>query len=253
MEKKNVTACVLKGIHLLEDLYSDLGSRFMSDIDLLIPLDKVDLFHSILIDNGYKLNPDYKFYGNNFKSDWSKLVGEVEVNIELHTNLFYHTQYNENWNFVNSKIKNFKKLLHEDCIIHLCGHLAFQHTFQKLHWLFDIHFYVEKFGDQIDWKLLKIKSEKLKLSRSVNMCLWLNLKYFKSTKYNLSLKKEWWQLILTKDFLLNPEKNKIQYFIIKHATKDRLLDAFYYDLTWFWHYKVSRIWKLLTGKRKRFS
>lgn len=243
MQESGITAVMLKGAHLLHDLYLDIGSRFMSDIDLLIAVQDLDKFHNLLLNCGYKKNESTKFYGNHFKSDWSKSIGDVEINIELHTQLFYHTKY-EVWNLVPSSITNFQKLSHEDCFIHLCGHLAFQHGFQKLQWLFDIHFFLEKYGDQMDWKLISQKCKNLKLYRSLMMCLWANNQYFSNEKDYLSIKKEWWQHFLTKNFLLNPEKNKLNYFLIKHATKDHLLEAFYYDLTWFWHYKVLRNMKL---------
>lgn len=237
LQKNNLFAIILKGIHLLEDLYTDVGSRFMSDIDLLISAEKVEIFEMILKQNGYQKSASKTFYGNNFKSEWNKLIGDIEVNIEVHTKLFYHT-HNEYWNLEDSSIPYFKKLSREDFLIHLVGHLAFQHTFQKLYWMFDIHLYLEKYHSKIDWKLVFEKSKQLKLERALLMCLWVNRKYF-NTKMNVTIKRKWWTYFLTENFLISPEKNKAQYILIKHATKDHLIEALYYDLTWLWHYKLK--------------
>lgn len=241
------SATILKGSHLLLDLYKDIGSRFLSDIDLLISPKDQFLWETALSKLGYEATTGKTFYGNNYKLEWSKTIGEVEINVELHTKLFFHLEV-VNWQLEKTSFLNLTKLKQEDLYIHLCGHLASQHNFIKLYWLFDIFLYHQKFADQMDWSSLKLKSKNHGLFRSVQMCIWILGHHFemKLEKNIVELfdlnKKQWWKKLLTVDFLMYPFSNKYHYFLLKHATKDRLTTALRYDLTWFFHYKIRTIW-----------
>jgi hypothetical protein len=240
-------ATILKGSHLLFDLYPDLGSRFLSDIDLLISKEDIEKWKLILTELNYKVIIQKTFHGNNFKEEWCKKIGDVEINIELHTKLFFHLEH-ESWQVECTPFSNIMKLRNEDFFIHLCGHLAFQHNFLKLYWLFDIYFFYKKYFNQMDWEYIKLKSTRTGLYRSVEMCLWIIKKYFAVTfdenieKLFEINKKRWWNKLLTLDFLLYPLARKRRYFLLKHATKDQLTAALVYDLTWFFHYKVQKLW-----------
>lgn len=245
LSRRGITATILKGAHLLLDLYPDLGSRFLSDIDLLISNNDIDVLEKTLTELGYSFKNQKKFHGNYFKRDYSKLIGNIEINIELHTKLFFHLE-DENWTKETTPYLNLNKLSPEDLFVHLCGHLAFQHTFSSLYWLFDIYFYYQKDASQINWKGVRQKSIEHNLYRSTQMCLWIIRKYFGVAlpKKIIELfdldKKQWWQKHLTIDFLISPHAKKSTYFLIKHATKDQLTSALYYDLTWFFHYKIQK-------------
>lgn len=244
----NTTATLLKGSHLLLDLYSDPGSRFMSDIDFLISKNDILTWEKIMRDLGFMPNEQKSFYGNNYKSEWCKTIGEIEVNIELHTKLFFHHDF-EDWTLIATPYGHLTKLSNEDLYLHLCGHLAFQHNFLKLNWLFDIYLFHQKFAGDMDWDYLSKKAHDYGLFRSVQMCLWILKSYF-----NLKLDQKildlfdlnishWWQKFLTIEFLIQPYAKKFNYLIIKHATKDRLILALRYDLTWFFHYKIKKLWQ----------
>lgn len=244
------TATILKGCHLLCDLYSDPGSRFMSDIDLLIPLKDIHVWEKMMKSLGYHSMTVQTFYGNNYKSEWSKHLGEVEINVELHTKLFYHHQ-TESWKLEQSKYANLSKLSHEHLYIHLCGHLAFQHNFLKLNWLFDIYLWHQKYEAEMNWNELKSDAIEMELYQSVRMCLWAMIQHFHLKIdddvikiFNLN-EHSWRKSLLTTDFLLNPYHQKIRYLLVKHATKDSLMSALRYDLAWFFHYKIRKTWQRL--------
>jgi hypothetical protein len=247
MAAHDIHATLLKGSHLLTEIYKDLGSRFLSDVDLLIDSNDKNIFEKILLECGYTSRKEDKFHGNHFKSDWFKIEGFVEINIELHTQLFFHLDV-ENWEYQNSHFSQFKKLKDEDLIIHLCGHLAFQHNFLKLYWLFDLYLILNEKKDKLNWIEIKNKSQEKNLFRSLQMCLWALTQYFgssfdKETQELFELKNiVWWKDYLSMEFLINPLKSKTTYLVVKHATKDQLRTALYYDLTWFYHYKVQKLW-----------
>lgn len=49
----NVQVAPLKGIYLLQNLYSDLGSRLLGDIDLLVHYQDENEINRIMLDLGY--------------------------------------------------------------------------------------------------------------------------------------------------------------------------------------------------------
>lgn len=59
--ERNITPLALKGGDtLLYNLYPDYGCRFMSDLDILIPEDKLDLAKDLLIKVGYDIPTQYQ-------------------------------------------------------------------------------------------------------------------------------------------------------------------------------------------------
>jgi hypothetical protein len=239
IEKLKISATLLKGIHLIESTYEEIGCRFMSDIDLLIETPQIADWENLLIDQGFKKSNIKRFYGNNYKSDWSKTIGEVEVNLELHTRLFYVNNY-EDWKKVHSQIIGFDQLSNEDLIIHLCGHLTLQHTMSKLYWLFDLYYFLEKNNRELNWQYINNKSKMLNVHQSVEITLLTLQKYFQiKTKDHYSLKTKIISKFISINFLLFPEKNLSTYFILKHFSKDKIWQAFRYDIKWFFHYKLK--------------
>lgn len=256
--EEKINLIILKGAHLLLDLYPDFGSRFLSDIDILINVEDLPILQNILSEKGFSPILDETFYGNKFKKEWCKKIKEVEINIELHTKLFFNSK-KENWNTSLTPFKNILKLNLEDLFIHLCGHLAFQHTFIKLYWLYDIYFLYQEKKHEIDWAKVQTKSRALHLHRSVQMCLWLIKKHF-DAPFSQELceqffldKKFVWQFFLSVSFLKNPYNNKFFYYYLKHATKDHFLESCFYDLSWFYHYKIQKFLPIPRKKSKTIS
>ncbi|MFA6236651.1 MAG: nucleotidyltransferase family protein [Bacteriovorax sp.] len=241
------SATLLKGADLLLDIYTDVGSRFLSDIDLLIPAEDSAKWENLLSKLGFEPTRLQSFYGNRFKKEWIKKIGEVEVNIELHTSLFFHLK-KENWQTTGTPYLNLTRLKNEDMLIHLCGHVACQHSFLCLYWIFDIYFFYQKHFHELDWNLLKSKSIEHNLFTSVQMCLWILSQHF-GVRLESEIerlfeinKKKWWMNLLTISFLLNPMEKKYKYYLVKQATKDQITSALRYDLSWFFHYKIQRLW-----------
>jgi hypothetical protein len=248
--EREVGGTILKGSHLLLDLYTDLGSRFLSDIDILVSADSLHTWNKILEESGFTPINMNTFIGNDYKKSWCKKFEEIEINVELHTRLFSHKK-NGLWRTKSTKFPQLEKLTNEYLYVHLCGHLANQHTFLSLYWLFDIYFCHIKFNDSLDWSLVKSIAINAELFRSVQMCMWILKKHF-GVELNNALEEEfelkkhhWWKNHLTLNFLLNPLLNKRRYFYLKHATKDRLSTALRYDLSWFYHYKIRALWSEL--------
>lgn len=236
-EKKALNAVVLKGIDLLLNLYEDNGLRFMSDIDLLVEEKDLDDWEIILREESFTPVAVSDFGGKIHKKDWRKMAGEIEINLEIHTRLFYNLE-NDLWETGPSPVQGLSQLKREDLFVHLAGHLAFQHTFSRLNWTLDLFYFYQKWSDKIDWQVVRQKAREKRLMRSVQMTLWILQTHFSlpvgtEVKRLFALdKKSWWKNWLSFHFLLYPQKNLFHFLIVKHATKDTFTEALRYDCYW---------------------
>lgn len=231
-EASSLELAPLKGIYLLENLYKDWGLRPMSDIDILIsPGDEVRFF-SALAGLGFKPQTSSHWMANHFKHLFSKSVEDLEVVVEVHTDLFWHL----NQNLEVESFQNEHPHCLENHFLFLCGHLAFQHNFLKLFWLVDIFEMGRRFASEMDFDWLKSKAQDLQLENSLNACIFacriLIDRGFLLKEYP-QLPAAWYQNILTDEFLLAPRQHHMRYFALKHLLKDELGTAIKYDWKWF--------------------
>lgn len=238
ISEKNISPYLLKGAALLEELYPDMGSRFMSDVDILIVPEEREILEKVLSESGFELVTSEKWKGNAHKSEWTIEKDGNEYVIEVHEKLFWHKNIKwQNESIVNSDFP-YKKLDRELHLLFLIGHYAFQHNFTKSYWLMDIVLYLEEFQDEIDWNIFNELMEKLELSKSVEMTFWVIKKYFDwrpnetiNERFNLKTKRSW-QKYLTTEFLWSIEQGGLKYWLIKHLTKNSLSQALLYDFLW---------------------
>lgn len=223
---------LLKGAALLGEVYEDMGSRFMSDIDLLIhPTDFVEV-EKQLVKSGFKLINSKKWKANNFKSEWSIHIGETEICFELHSKLYYHCD-NEYESFEKeaSHLDGYLRLGKLDQFIHLSTHYAFQHTFQSLYWGFDLFFFSQKYLETLEKSKLLIRAKEFKVLNSTLFCLGVLNDHFNVHidihKEHLTSKK------IDADFLWSEERRSFEYLKVKHQTKDSFIQALEYDLLHF--------------------
>lgn len=154
----------LKGIHLLENVYTDIGTRAMNDIDILIK--KKDLAECINILEGLGYKPTTYFSLDDANIDTKHLPPMQKTGgamIEAHWTLL---EENEPFTIdaealwertLPAKIANVEvlSLSIEDLILHLCLHLTYQHYLNLgLRNLLDIALVIHKFGSQINWNKL---------------------------------------------------------------------------------------------------
>lgn len=218
---------VLKGMCFGEyGIYESWGDRLTSDIDLLV--DDLDGFSQNLIEMNFTLVRNHKWKGNSFKIVFSKEFSGIEIILELHSRLFYHvTGIDLN---VRKTGSGFSVLEIEDLLMHLVGHLGFQHTFLKIHWLLDIYLIIEKYRGKINWDRFFFLIEKYQLKNS-----WYYTEKFldlvfenKKPKYYLDM------FVVHPKFLLFPEKHFFRYYVLKHLLKDSPMTSMGYTWWWVW-------------------
>ncbi len=238
LAKVNVnTIAPLKGLSLLQSVYTNWNERRMSDIDIYIPEKNKTLTENTLIQAGYTPSDEIKWEANQHKTSFIiNRLGE-DICIELHYRLYNHSSYQPK--LTQHKNKTYT-LSAEDELLYLCYHLAEQHNFIKLFWLKDISKFQKKFKDEINYKQLVEKSKKLNIFRSLNICLFLTHKYFNTplepAKNNIITRFINW------DYLCYPRKNQIKYLLIKFYLKERR--SIWYLIHWLKTYQPKTLLKL---------
>ena len=163
----------------------------------------------------------------------------MNITIEVHTQLFWHSSLNITSRPDPAQVEGFSQLSRENQLIHLCGHIAFQHSFSKLFWLMDIFKYVDRYKNKIDWAIFWENAEKANLYKSCFFTLFLCQKLglnIQTILYKAKKKKKISIFILKKlvsySFLYDPDRFPVRSLGIKFLIKDSILDNFRYAWAW---------------------
>jgi hypothetical protein len=169
LEKVNISYVILKGIPLNQQLYGNQCIRISKDIDLLIPLSKLELAHHCLIGLGFQLISEFspelltqqrkKIYVG--LKDLTYRHSKFLIEIELH----WRTTITRNFGFDFADIEAYRQtisienkdlfvLKNEYNFVYLCIHGAISH-WRRLKWLVDIAVFSQK--QTFSWEeMLKI-------------------------------------------------------------------------------------------------
>ncbi len=239
LKEENVKVFLLKGFSLMGEIYKDWGERFVSDIDLLISHDELWKLDDILRMYGYVKKKEPKWLANRYTHQYSKKIDDIQICIEIHTQLFWHTSLNIKEKSEVAAVPGFFQLSRENQLIHLCGHVAFQHSYSKLFWLMDIFKYVERFKDKMDWPQFWEQAETANLYKSCYFTLFLCQKLglnIQTILYRAKKKKKISIYFLKKtvdySYLYNPQKHFIRTLLVKFMIKDSVLDNLRYAYAW---------------------
>ncbi|MCB0413268.1 MAG: nucleotidyltransferase family protein [Bdellovibrionales bacterium] len=237
-----IEVVVLKGMALIQDLYSNWGERPITDIDLFLSSNRLRDFGLILSRLGYRLNTEGSTKLDYFKQVWVKVEDDLEVVVELHTKLFWQEPESFHWEMEADEV-GMVKLEKHYFLIHLIGHYAYQHTFLKAFWLNDIAKFIDKQGSQLNFQRLEELAIELGLLNAWSSTLYCVHKYF-HLKNNYSrlfvstyLKKNyrWWFRFISLSFILNPKKGLIRFLFLKYLVKGSLRSNISYTLSWLPH------------------
>lgn len=239
LKRENVKVYLLKGYSLMGEIYKDWGERYVSDIDLLVSYDELWKLTDVLKMYGYEKKKVARWLGNRHKHVFYKKAEDLTLSIEIHTQLFWHTSLQSAENSDTSQVVGFRQLSKENQLIHLCGHIAFQHSYSKLFWLMDIFKYVERYKDKMNWQEFWANAEKAGLYKSCFFTLFLCQKLglnIQTVLYKAKKKKRLSIYLLKQlvdfSYLYNPQKFIIRSLLIKTLIKDSLLDNARYAYAW---------------------
>ena len=165
LRNEGIAVIVLKGAHLAEIVYGNIGLRPMCDVDLLVRKDDLSKAQRRLMEAGY-----YPF-NNRLPLDihWSiehNIVPPLPIDVE------------ELWERAEAcsiADQNVLVLSPEDLLLHLCIHLSFHHlfSFAALRTLCDIRETIRHYATRIDWGIVGERAKEWKVSKGVEISLLL--------------------------------------------------------------------------------
>ena len=145
----------------LKFMYPNPEMREMSDIDILIAEDKMDLVGKILLDQGYTLSQSVKHHDIYYKKPF--LI--VEVHRAMYDKTVDGNQYDYFKSFDRAIVKDGKKYTYdfgkEDFYVYMIAHMA-KHFYAMgcgIRNLVDIYVFLEKYGKELDRTYLKKELE----------------------------------------------------------------------------------------------
>jgi len=164
LRNAGIPAAGLKGVYLLENVYPDIGSRSMNDIDLLVKKQDLPKSLAVLQELGYQVETYFDLADENIDTKHvPPMTKPGHAIVELHWTLLeedepFTIDAEALWQrALPAKIANVDAMTlgPEDLILHLCLHLTYQHYLTLgLRGLMDIAQVIHKFEKKIDWKKL---------------------------------------------------------------------------------------------------
>ena len=157
-ENEGINCMPLKGM-LLKHLYPEFHMRSMSDMDILIDVNKLKETRRIMHDLGFETwrydeHHDIYRFSNCVNVELHKLliVGEMEDYFQIG---FERAHLKEG-------CKHIYELSLEDFYIHVLGHMAyhFAHGGVGIRLVLDIRVYLDKYGDKMDREYIKTELDK---------------------------------------------------------------------------------------------
>jgi len=156
----------LKGIALIQNVYSDMGERYIGDIDILVKEKDIVLASKVLNELGYTALPSFENIDDVLRTRFKAIpfhsTSRMQCTIHLHWHLvnstlplfMYMISMADIWKSAKIELCNGEKiqmLLPEHLIIYLAIH-AFKHSFNKRSLLYDLREAVFFYEEEIDWK-----------------------------------------------------------------------------------------------------
>ncbi len=166
LHNAGIPAAGLKGVYLLENVFPDIGSRSMNDIDLLVKKQDLPRSLAVLQELGYQVETYFDLADENIDTKHvPPMTKPGHAIVELHWTLLeedepFTIDAEALWQRAKpAKVANVDALALglEDLILHLCLHLTYQHYLTLgLRGLMDVAMVIHKFEAEIDWQKLTL-------------------------------------------------------------------------------------------------
>lgn len=156
--ENEIQTLFLKGPALAHDLYGDISLRTSCDLDILIPIQKLEKAEKLLLERGYVKDDyietvlnDWKWRHHHITFFHSQKKIKLEVHWRLHPGPGKEPSFEELWErkrkstFISSPIY---LLENEDLFLFLVSHGA-RHGWSRLRWLVDVK---QMMQQKLNWK-----------------------------------------------------------------------------------------------------
>ncbi len=178
---QDIKVVLLKGAVFARTLYEDIGMRPMSDLDILLPEEKIKNGVALLLANGYE--EPVLLQREMMKKEVAhdihlRQVDPPHVDVEVHWRLAagqgYRQKVEMNWFWqetipLEGEPIGVFTLSPTANLLYLCAHLAFQHGLGSagLLWYVDIARFLEIYGSYINWDGLIERAAMMQWSAAV--------------------------------------------------------------------------------------
>jgi hypothetical protein len=169
LKARGIPVMLLKGIHLAGFAYAEPGMRSMSDVDIMVPRERLADAEELFLEHGYgpRPRPDLaeRCSWSNHLPKLSKTgapVFEIHWGIERPTSPF-RIDLDALWARSSTVMLEgvpVHLLSPEDLLLHLVLHTSYHHRFDRSAFkgLADIHAVILRHGADIDWQVLAARA-----------------------------------------------------------------------------------------------
>lgn len=154
----------LKGSVLIHD-YPQLDFRYLGDLDILVEANKTKEVYDLLLERG-AVNDDY---GVTNHDSYLFDKGFYRIIVEIHRQLFDRTvpyaPYFDEDQLLSQSNSYRQEMSLEDFYVYMMAHFA-KHFFKGgsgIRSVMDVHVFMEKYEEQLDWDLVKGRLEQMDL------------------------------------------------------------------------------------------
>ncbi len=185
--KEGIPVIVLKGSALLGSIYRDISLRPMSDLDLLVPPEHLDVAEAVALHKDYA-SVAASSVKEHARTSWQHLPCMINLKkgiaLEIHHKIVgsdsqFHFDISSFW----SRAQPFsvagtvaKKFAPEDQIVHLCIKILLDRRYKSnaaLGQLCDISEIIFQEGNSLNWDLLLEVAEEHHIGRGIHCVLYL--------------------------------------------------------------------------------
>ena len=162
-QAEGIPVVVLKGIPLVVECYRDAGLRPMSDVDLLVPLDKVHAAAAWLRREGWVKHihvvewPDVTLEAQQ-SYNWQKGDARLDLHWHVDERCTEPGVTDWQWSLIQPLTVNgvsAGQLCPELLLVHVCSHGMVWNSVQApFRWLADVDYILRRHGPDFDWRLV---------------------------------------------------------------------------------------------------
>lgn len=154
----------LKGAVLIHD-YPQLDYRYLGDLDVLIEADKSKDVYDLLVERGATIDD----YGVTNHDSYQFDKGFYRIVVEIHRQLFDRTipyaPYFDEAQLLAQSDSYRQEMSREEFYVYMIAHFA-KHFFKGgsgIRSVMDVHVYMEKYENQLDWNQVNARLEQMDL------------------------------------------------------------------------------------------
>lgn len=231
LSTRNIPIIALKGLHLVGGIYPHVGTRFLRDIDVVVPIAQAKVAFDCIRTLGYESDiPDpslFRFENNHHlpqfyhkeRNVFLELHGHISppLRFRLDTEAFWHRAVP-----AQNDPQSHLVLCPEDLFLHLCVHISYTDGFHiDLRHYLDLALLLQTYADRMQWDEVVARAEQHGAGNGVYLVLCVVSSLFGTTipapleRFRLDEKETARFLEIAFEFLWAYDKGSDTYFYYK--------------------------------------